>query len=336
MEFGRGFECRRHFFNGTDLETGESRAFFIDFYFCNRSIGSEKPVMGQRRPNPAPSYMMVNAGSWGRDGAQLHKFYGWKRIDLKDENSFEVSAGECFLSDDATRGSVRITPDDASGCREAMTQAGTMSWSLVFEKRSSFRVLLRHPSLLWNASGLRTTFKGDVVWNGRRYTVKPSSSFGFVDSWSGPGFAAPWMFLTSSRLKNRKNGRAMKRSAVASGICLGRGGKPLPVSVVDDGNRKYRFSAAFPFCRSTWSVEETKHMAVWHLRQKTLLRSLEVELVCRRSDMVTLRYEKPCGGAPACIVSGGNGSGRVVLRRAGRTVLDAGMENVRCEYVKTL
>ena len=41
----------------------------------------DEPVFGQIPGKPQkPSYLMVKAGAWGEDAAQLHRFWGWNRI----------------------------------------------------------------------------------------------------------------------------------------------------------------------------------------------------------------------------------------------------------------
>ena len=64
-----------------DAETGEAKPFFIEFFLCNPALGGDEPVFGQIPGKPQrPSYLMVKAGAWGADAAQLHRFWGWNRI----------------------------------------------------------------------------------------------------------------------------------------------------------------------------------------------------------------------------------------------------------------
>ena len=76
-----GYDWWWHSFTGRHAETGEEKAFFIEFFLCNPALGGDGPVFGQLPENRAsgvkPSYLMVKAGSWGKDAAQLHRFFGW-------------------------------------------------------------------------------------------------------------------------------------------------------------------------------------------------------------------------------------------------------------------
>ena len=51
---------------------------------------------------------MVKAGSWGKDKAQLHRFFAWNDVTIKEEIPILISAGECFLSESRTLGQVEV------------------------------------------------------------------------------------------------------------------------------------------------------------------------------------------------------------------------------------
>ncbi|MFI3257291.1 MAG: hypothetical protein R3Y36_03210 [Spirochaetales bacterium] len=76
-----GYDWWWHSFTAISEETGEEKPFFIEFFTCNPSSGKDYPVFGQLPENKAnkimPSYVMVKAGSWGEDAAQLHRFFSW-------------------------------------------------------------------------------------------------------------------------------------------------------------------------------------------------------------------------------------------------------------------
>ena len=140
----RGYDWWWHSFTGHDEQTGEQKQFFIEFFLCNPSGGKDKPVFGQSKASRAagtkPSYLMIKAGAWGHDGAQLHKFYGWKKIDVEYSTPFSISAGDFFLSETGTKGVINISEDDAKKYKEWMCQSGQMAWSLVMDKKISFNV----------------------------------------------------------------------------------------------------------------------------------------------------------------------------------------------------
>lgn len=76
----QGYDGWWHYFTGYDAETGEAK----------------------------PSYLMVKAGAWGVDAAQLHRFWGWEQIKVNWDVPFRVEADDCFLAEDHTRGRVKV------------------------------------------------------------------------------------------------------------------------------------------------------------------------------------------------------------------------------------
>ena len=87
-----GYDWWWHSFTAQDEETGEDKAFFIEYFICNPALGEEKPVLGQLPENKAvgkrPSYLMVKAGTWGEDHCQLHRFFGWKKVHLHPDGPY--------------------------------------------------------------------------------------------------------------------------------------------------------------------------------------------------------------------------------------------------------
>ena len=73
-----GYDWWWHSFTGISQKTGRERSFFIEYFLCNPALGMDEPILGQLPQNKEsgikPSYMMVKAGSWGTDAAQLHRF----------------------------------------------------------------------------------------------------------------------------------------------------------------------------------------------------------------------------------------------------------------------
>ena len=81
-----GYDWWWHSLTAQDAETGEDKAFFIEFFLCNPALAEDLPVLGQlpenREKGKAPSYLMVKAGCWGEDHCQLHRFFAWEGVNL--------------------------------------------------------------------------------------------------------------------------------------------------------------------------------------------------------------------------------------------------------------
>lgn len=46
-----GYDWWWHSFTAQDVETGEDKPFFIEFFLCNPLLGEEQPVLGQLESN---------------------------------------------------------------------------------------------------------------------------------------------------------------------------------------------------------------------------------------------------------------------------------------------
>ena len=99
----RGYDWWWHSFTGRHAITGEEKAFFIEFFLCNPAYGTDEPIFGQlpenKKEGKRPSYLMVKAGAWGEDAAQLHRFWGWKEIKLHRKAPYGVKADDCYLDE---------------------------------------------------------------------------------------------------------------------------------------------------------------------------------------------------------------------------------------------
>lgn len=195
---GRGYDWWWHSFTGYSRETGKEKSFFIAFFLCNPDRGERKPVF-----KPRPSYLMVKAGAWGKDGAQLHRFFGWDELTLKGKAPFAVAAEDCYLSETATKGRINVSAEDAEAHPEYMCQSGRMSWKLKIEKKIPFNVgygagklfrELKAFQMYWHAEGMKTLYSGTVTWNGEVYDVKPETCWGYADKNWGSDFTMPWVW----------------------------------------------------------------------------------------------------------------------------------------------
>ena len=348
----KGYDWWWHSFTGYDPETGDQKQFFIEFFLCNPDLGGDRPVFGQTKASKAegrkPSYLMIKAGAWGRDAAQLHKFYGWKKIEVEWGHPFSVSAGEFYLGEDGTRGSISICEDDVRQHKEYMCQSGSMAWSLVIDKKVAFNVgygagklfrRLQIFDMFWHAEGMKTEYKGEVIWNGKKYLVKPGKCFGYSDKNWGKDFTSPWVWLSSSKLRSEVSGEKLRDSVFDIG-----GGRPKigPVAL----NRKllsafwyegqefeFNFSKFWTLCRTKFSCRESKSQIIWHVEQKTWRDRMVADIRCNKSDMLLINYESPDGERRhRRLWNGGNGKGTIELYRNGKLVDRMHAENVGCEW----
>ena len=351
-----GYDWWWHSFTAQDAETGEDKAFFIEFFVCNPALGEDEPVLGQLPENRAagkkPSYLMVKAGAWGEDACQLHRFFAWKDVSLHGDAPYRIEAADCLASEDLLKGSVRVTPEEAQAHPEWMCGAGDMAWDLGVHKQIAFNVgygaskPLRDAeafAMYWHAEGMKTAYSGWVRFNGRRYRVTPEACFGYADKNWGRDFTTPWVWLSSNCLSSKRTGARLQNSVFDIG-----GGRPkiyflpldrrlLGVFYYEGKEYDFNFSKLHLMVKTSFSFEEREDLAVWHVRQENIHAVMETEVFCRKEDMLLINYEAPDGRKRHNrLWNGGNGWGTVKLYEkadgALRLLDEVEATHIGCEY----
>ncbi len=351
-----GYDWWWHSFTAQDAETGEDKPFFIEFFICNPALAEDEPVFGQLPENKAagkrPSYLMVKAGWWGEDHAQLHRFFSLKKVRIHGAAPYEVEAEDCFASETALRGSISIGDREAAEHPEWMCDAGAMRWDLTLDKEIAFNVgygaskPLREAeafAMYWHAEGMKTAYKGTIECNGRTYVVTPEKSFGYADKNWGRDFTSPWVWLASSDLVSRTSGEALRHSAFDIG-----GGRPkiyfvpldrrlLGVFCREGEEYDFNFSHVWLNVKTEFAFEEQEERVHWHVRQENRHAVMETDIWCDKKDMLLVNYEAPDGAKRHNrLWNGGNGRGVVKLwEKDGeelRLVDEFETAHVGCEY----
>ncbi|MBQ7346037.1 MAG: hypothetical protein IJW45_08270 [Oscillospiraceae bacterium] len=342
----RGYDWWWHSFTGRHEVTGEEKSFFIEYYVCNSAHGGEAPRFGQL--GQIPSYVMIKAGSWGEDAAQLHRFFGWEQARVHMGTPFCVEAADVYADETTLRGSVTVTAQEAAAHPEWMCQSGSMRWDLKVDKQVAFNVgygagsLFRRLQLFamfWHAEGMKTAYEGTVVWNGETYIVTPQTCYGYADKNWGKDFTSPWVWLSSNNLTSKLTGKVLTDSVFDIGggcpkvgpIALKR--KLLSAYWYEGKGYEFNFSKFWTFTRTRFHCHETDEQIIWHVEQKTWRDRMVTDISCRKKDMLLVNYEAPDGAKRHTrLWNGGNGIGTVKLYRDGKLIDEVLARNVGCEY----
>ncbi len=344
----KGYDWWWHSFTGYNAQTGEPRAFFIELFLCNPALAEDGPVFGQVPGKPGkPSYLMVKAGSWGEDAAQLHRFFGWKEVNMDWGSPFSISAGDCYLDETSTRGKVRV--QGSARHPEWMCSDGEMSWNLSIFKDIPFNVgfgagkLFRKMQLFqmfWHAEGMKTMYEGEVYWNGTRYLVRPGDCYGYADKNWGKDFTSPWVWLSSNNLTSEITGKKLNNSVFDIGggcpkigpVALKR--KLLSAFWYEGKAFEFNFSKFWTFVRTGFECRETPLQVIWHVEQESTSGRMVTDITCRKKDMLLVNYEAPDGRKRHNrLWNGGNGEGTITLYdNKGRLVDRIHATNIGCEY----
>ncbi len=352
----RGYDWWWHSFTAVDDVTGEEVPFFIEYFLCNPALSPDKVRFGQKNlsgvSDGKPCYLMVKAGCWGKSKRQLHRLFPISQVALHKSAPYSVQAADCYADDLALRGSVCVSSEDAAAHPEWMCDAGEMSWNLTLDKQVAFNVgygasgifrFLKAFEMYWHAEGMKTLYSGTVTMDGRRFTVKPESSYGYADKNWGSGFTSPWVWLSSNDLVSNVSGKRLCDSVFDIG-----GGRPKVFGVALERKLlsafwyegrpfEFNFSKFWTGCRTVFSSEQTDELVKWHVRQENNRAVMETEICCRKEDMLWVNYEDPDGNKRfAKLWNGGNGEGNVRLfaKRRGKLELidDIKVAHVGCEY----
>ena len=351
-----GYDWWWHSFTAQDIETGEDKPFFIEFFICNPALAEDKPTLGQLPANQAsgkhPSYLMVKAGTWGDDACQLHRFFSLKDVKIHKSAPYRISADDCLACETALKGHICISKEKVMAHPEWMCDAGEISFDLVIDKQIAFNVgygaskPLRDMeafAMYWHAEGMKSTYGGTVTFNGRTYIVTPGKSYGYADKNWGRDFTSPWVWLSSNCLVSKKTGRLLTNSVFDIG-----GGRPkiyfvpldrrlLGVMYYEGKEYDFNFSKLHLHVKTDFSFEEKEAEVIWHVRQENIHAVMETEVHCLKKDMLFINYESPDGRKNHNrLWNGGNGYGIIKLydKKGDDLVLVDEIEatHIGCEY----
>lgn len=353
----KGYDWWWHNFTGVNEETGERKQFYVEFFGCNPAKAKEKPYFVWNKPKKKlgdrPSYFMVNVGYWGKDHAQLHRFFPWKDVNIYDGVPFVVEAGDCICSEVYTEGSVSVHSDIEKKHPEWMSDVGTMSWALEIDKKIAFNVgygasaffrKINAFEMFWHAEGIKTEYKGEVILNGEKYIVSPKDCNGYADKNWGKDFTSPWIWLSSNNLTSLLTGRKLHNSVFEIG-----GGRPkiyfvpldkklLGVFHYEGRDYEFNFSKFWTLSKTKFKCFETRKEVVWHIVQDTRKARLVTNVHCKKDEMLNINYESPDGHKRHNrLWNGGTGRGELLLYKKGlfgklKLVDDVLAEDIGCEY----
>lgn len=353
----KGYDWWWHSFTAENVETGELKPFFIEFFTCNPDRAADCPIIVWNDPHKLqrgilPSYVMVNVGFWGDEKAQIHKFVSWKDVTINEGAPFSISCGGCSCSENHTEGSVIVTKEDLEMHPEWMCDAGSMSWNLSIDKKIAFNVgygagsffrKINAFEMFWHAEGMKTEYKGEIICNGKKYVVRPETCNGYADKNWGGDFTSPWVWLSSNNLTSKITGRKLNNSVFDIG-----GGRPkiynlalnrklLGAFYYEGKNYEFNFSKFWTFSKTVFDCSETNDAIHWHVEQSTISAKLITDVTCFKKDMLNINYEAPTGlKRHNRLWNGGTGTGTLKLYKkclGKETLIDeVYADGIGCEY----
>lgn len=309
----RGYDWWWHSLVGISKETGEKRAFFLEYFVINPGLGGKQPILGQLTSNKVqkirPSYAMLKAGSWGDNGAVINNFYGISDLSACTDK-MDVRIGPNLATDTHLQGSVELTESQSQEHPEYLSDAGHISWDLKAEKVLSYDVgygaskpvrKLNAFQMYWHLQGMQAQYSGIIIFNGEEFEVTPNTSYGYQDKNWGSDFTNPWIWLNCNNLTSQTTGVvAPKTSLVVGGDQPVLFGLSLPrrllVAFYHEG-RLYDFNwSKFWLCpgQQFYCVEETD-VIVWKIKAWIHSALIDLSFTCPKDKMLLIKYENPDG-----------------------------------------
>lgn len=353
----KGYMRWHHTFHGVQPDTGETRAFFIDYQLVNPSLGAEQPILGQhpyfKKRGMKPSYVMIKAGCFPtatEAGIQINAFYPVSSLKTT-KNPFIFQTEECFYSENHISGSVDMTKAEARH-RSFLTDAGYMEWDLEVHKAVAAHMgaianplftVLNALKSFWHGEGIRTFYQGHVSLNGVSYEVTPESSYGYADKRWGADFNRPLLHLSAGHLTSERTGRELKHSALVVESCCPRLfflplRRRLFIQFTYMGEDfEFHFAAPHTLSRCKWKVKETNKRYIWHIKAHTNNALIKISISCAKARFMEIHYETPDGkiaATPHFSGSAGTGTIQIYRRSAGQLeLLDTlSLKDALCEY----
>lgn len=348
----QGYDWWWHSFTGYEEKTGEEKNFFIEFFTCNPAYGEAEPIYGRLPVNQQngrkPSYLMVKAGCWGEDHMQLHRYFGWDDVEVSRDVPYQINAGDCYASEDHLYGTVALSEEEAADHPEYMSDAGSMSWDLKVNKDIAFNVgygagapfrKMKAFEMYWHAEGMKSSYEGKVICNGRTYVVTPETSYGYADKNWGRNFTSPWVWLSSNDLTSMITGKRLTNSVFdigggrpkVFGIPLNR--KLLSAFWYEGREYEYNFSKFWTNTKTKFFFHETEDAVYWHVTQENRTTVMDTKVKCLKKDMLFVNYEAPDGTKRHNrLWNGGNGIGVIRLYKIENEELKL-IDKIRAEHI---
>lgn len=362
-----GFDSWRLMFNGISEETGEERAFFIEFYVINPLLSPKECVLGFKNRLPSseadlqhalagteaamsanqeqlvqPSYAMVKAGCLCENGKQMSAYYPTEQM-FTGKSGFIISMGSgeksCILNEKSSVGNIRVSYADLNEYPEMLCNAGSITWNLQFERQVAFAPDYKSKTVNWSPLGACTVFSGMVTLDGESFVVRPEKSYGYMDKSWGKDFPYPHFHLHASNLTSIITGHRLEKSGfTVNGVYE----NSLSILALIGGNdvefraeKSSRYTVTYECTEMPEDEDGVKvHWSVSVHNKKSVL---DIDIFCNTQAMFVRDYESPSGERKVLkILGGGNGTGEIRLYKQIRKNLEliehATVVNAVCEF----
>ena len=143
----KGYRNWKFSFTGYHKVTGEPKSFFIEYFIVNPSKKNPKIILGQTdaerlfnsnsKGTIKPSYAMIKAGAFGDGSKQIQNYYSTADVFINKKQHI-IQIKDSHISDASLFGYAAVSSFVAASHPEYLSDSGSMSWILKFDKQVSF------------------------------------------------------------------------------------------------------------------------------------------------------------------------------------------------------
>ncbi len=355
----------RFFFNGYEKNTNISRKFFVELEFLNSSLNPDnmllgfKPRMTIREEDLQyvlagtssakelkteeliiPSYVATRVVMLGQGAKQLCSYFPLKSIKITPK-LFDVQIGNKYFSEDKISGFLNVSEDDLKKHPELLCNFGYTNWELHYEVQQDCEHGFNDKKNLWFPYGLKTSFYGNLSFNGKDYVVDEKKSNGYIDCFITKNIEKPWFHLSTSKLTSLISGKVLFNSSFAvQGIF---NDKVSFMAKFDDTDIEFSASESSRKYSVVWNCtqapvhDDEKEQLHWAVSINSKVWIIDIDVYCNANELLNRSIELPEGNRKTLnVVSGGSGYGEIKLFKRIKNDLEqieyAKIDDVVCEF----
>ena len=334
-----GLDLWRYYFNARSVTTGSEASFFIELLVVNPAVSPDEFILTQKsRPKletddlqaaltgrldsqnekaeeaVIPSFVAVRAGIFGDERKQINCFYPYKDFKI-DRKRFCLEISDNLFSDDTLSGNLFCSKQDSIRYPEYMSQPGSISWNLHYERKDDFEEIDSEDDKYWLPTGVNCSFSGRIVLDEEEYAVSPKTCNGYCDKIWGRTMPVPFFHISSNKLTSLFSGKIIPDACFA---VQGKYLDKLSLLCRMDGD-EFNFSPSGKFnkyeivynCIPVPGEEEDEQLH-WSVSIHNKLYVCDIDIFCSAHDMLVRDYELPEGNHRVLkVLSGYHGNGEL-------------------------
>lgn len=349
----KGFDRLQFIFSAADDVNGGRKTFFVELYalrsnaapgmiaFGNHLVEQVFKDAEKQNRQQAVSYLLLRAGYYGQSGAQTYAVFPLSSIvfDPKEATLSCRAESSCpaWISISPTNfsGSIRMSERQCIPYAQEEFAGGGFAWNIEYTIQSVSTGSCRYRKTFLDLWGNRLGIAGNVLYNGRSFSVDRQLDYGFGRRFVGTHMYAPCINIAASVLESQVSGKKYSNGYFAFSS-VSDGAAEFSLSYGDNivsmraGTRDLRKKKAI--INFVPSGEQLHWMCSLHRKQVIY----DIDVFASAGMMNIYNYEVIDSASLFQILAGASGMGEIrVYQRHGKDLElleHLLLKNVFCEY----